>query len=130
VKDYLMRPLSHLNSVLHVEDEMLISMTTDDALHEAGVVKVMHAATIEGALALIQSEVVDAAIVDMQLRDGTSRSVIKALMEKHIPYMIVSGAPPEHEDEELQAFRIDKPATNAQLITALERMTTDALAIT
>lgn len=118
-----MGQLSHLNVVLHVEDEMLVSLTTDDALHKAGVVKVLHVATREGALSLLESERIDAAIVDIQLRDGDSHPVLQMLRDKKIPFIIASGATRFAEGSDYQPFRLNKPISDAQLVTALERIT-------
>ena len=118
-----MPQLSHLNVVLHVEDAPLVSIGTDEVLQKAGVGKVIHAATVHGALAVLGSEKIDAAIVDIQLRDGESHDVLAKLARNGIPFVIASGAPPSEAHRQYSAYRLNKPVGEEQLVAALERLT-------
>ena len=55
---------------LVVEDEMLIALLIEDAIHDAGGEIVGPAATLEKALKLAEGEEFDAAILDVTIRDS------------------------------------------------------------
>ena len=56
--------------VLVVEDEMLVLMNIEDMLADLGCESVTAAATVDQAMALIEAQVFDAAMLDMNL-NGT-----------------------------------------------------------
>jgi DNA-binding response OmpR family regulator len=56
--------------ILVVEDEMLIAMVIEDAVHDSGGQVVGPAATLEKALKLVEEEEFDAAILDVTIRGG------------------------------------------------------------
>jgi CheY-like chemotaxis protein len=61
--------------VLVVEDEMMILMIIEDMLAELGCESVTVAATVNQALALIDTQVFDAAMLDMNLNGSKSDDV-------------------------------------------------------
>lgn len=74
-----------------VEDEALIAMMAEDYLVELGATIVGPATSIETALSLIESEQIDAAVLDLNIRGSRSDSVADALRQKGIPLVCATG---------------------------------------
>ena len=77
--------------ILVVEDEMLIMMDAEDMLHDLGCETVVTAATVDKALGFIGSEVIDAALLDMNLNGDRSYAVADALAVRGIPFAFATG---------------------------------------
>lgn len=77
--------------VLVVEDEYLVAELIRDQLRELGCAPVGPAATSDEALELIKSERVDAAILDINLIQGTSEPVARELRYRRCPFVFVTG---------------------------------------
>ena len=77
--------------VLVVEDELLILMMIEDMLADLGCTSVSVAAGVEKALALIDAEVFDAALLDMNLNGNASHSVAEALVARGVPFIYSTG---------------------------------------
>jgi CheY-like chemotaxis protein len=65
--------------VLVVEDEMLVLIMIEDMLADLGCKSVTSGATVEKAVALINAQVFDVAILDMNLNRNDSHAVADAL---------------------------------------------------
>ena len=61
--------------ILVVEDEILLSLTIEDMLADFGCKSVTAATTSEMAVALVEGQVFDAAVLDMTLNGESSRTV-------------------------------------------------------
>jgi CheY-like chemotaxis protein len=77
--------------VLVVEDEPLVSMALVDELEGAGALVIGPAASVEGALDLIGSAVIDAAILDVELQQKLIYPAADILMERGIPFILTTG---------------------------------------
>lgn len=77
--------------ILVVEDEMLIVMMIEDMLFDLGCRSVTAAATVGRALALINAQVFDAALLDMNLNGNDSDPVAEALAARGIPFVYSTG---------------------------------------
>src|SRR5580658_4547678 len=77
--------------VLVVEDEMMILMTIEDMLADLGCESVTAAATIQQALALIDTQVFDAAMLDVSLNGYKSHDVAEALAARGVPFVFSTG---------------------------------------
>lgn len=77
--------------VLVVEDEMLVLLMIEDMLADLGCKSVSAAATIDKALALIQEQVFDAAMLDMNLNGDDSLKVADALATRGVPFVYCTG---------------------------------------
>jgi CheY-like chemotaxis protein len=77
--------------VLVVEDELLILMMIEDMLADLGCASVTAAASVDKAVALINAEVFDAALLDMNLNGNTSHSVAEALAARGVPFIYSTG---------------------------------------
>jgi CheY-like chemotaxis protein len=77
--------------VLVVEDEMLILALIEDMLADLGCESVTAAATVNQALALIDAQVFDAALLDINLNGNESYSVANALAAHGVPFAFSTG---------------------------------------
>jgi DNA-binding NtrC family response regulator len=77
--------------VLLVEDNMLIALDTEDALLEAGVQRVVIAASTDAALAALANAAPDFAVLDFNLGSETSERVAEALADAGIPFCYATG---------------------------------------
>jgi CheY-like chemotaxis protein len=77
--------------VLVVEDETLVLLMIEDMLTDLGCESVTTAATVDKALALIDAQVFDAAMLDMTLSGNTSHSVAEALIARGVPFVYSTG---------------------------------------
>lgn len=78
--------------ILVVEDSALLAYNLADELAANGYVVVGPAQNAEAALALIESEGCDAAVLDVNLGTGkTSEPVALEMRRRRIPFAIVSG---------------------------------------
>jgi CheY-like chemotaxis protein len=77
--------------VLVVEDEMMILMIIKDMLADLGCESVVAAATVPQALALIETQVFDAAMLDMNLNGTKSHDVADALAARGVPFVFSTG---------------------------------------
>lgn len=77
--------------VLVVEDEMMVLIMIEDMLAELGCESVTAAAAVDQALALIDAQVFDAAMLDMNLSGNKSHAVADALAARGVPFVISTG---------------------------------------
>ncbi len=107
--------------ILLVEDEPLIAMFAEMALEDAGAEVIGPAAGIAAALAALEGQQVDAALVDVRLRGGESGyDLADTLAQRGIPFLLATGmqaqdVPPRHRDAPV----LPKPYTAPQLLAAL-----------
>ena len=76
--------------ILVVEDQYLIASDLRRALEGAAAIVVGPAGTAERGLALVE-EALDAAVLDVNLRGGTSLEIAERLAQRTIPYMFLTG---------------------------------------
>ena len=77
--------------VLVIEDELLVLMMIEDMLADLGCESVVAAATVEKALAALDAEVIDVAMLDMNLNGDKSPAVAEALAARGIPFVYSTG---------------------------------------
>jgi DNA-binding response OmpR family regulator len=77
--------------VLIVEDEAMIAGLIELILREAEWSVVGPVATLERALATIERERLDAALLDVRVNGHDAFAVADVLMRRHIPFIFVSG---------------------------------------
>ena len=90
-----MRAKAQRCRVLVAEDEAVISLMLKDVLTESGFVVVGPAASTNAALALVEREVINCAVLDVKLVDGISLPVAEALTARRIPFVVATGYPSE-----------------------------------
>jgi CheY-like chemotaxis protein len=77
--------------ILLVEDEALLAELLEDMLADLGCVVVGPAARVAQALALIASEAIDAALLDINLAGQMSYPVADALAARGLPFTFATG---------------------------------------
>lgn len=70
---------------------MMILMLIEDMLADLGCESVTAAATIDQAIALIDTQVFDAAMLDMNLNGNNSHAVADALAARGVPFIFSTG---------------------------------------
>lgn len=77
--------------ILIVEDEFLIALTAEMALSGLGATVVGPSATVAAAIAAIESQPLDAALIDVNLNGEDSGPIARALGERGVPFVIATG---------------------------------------
>jgi CheY-like chemotaxis protein len=77
--------------VLVVEDEMLILMTIEGMLADLGCECVTAVATVDKAIALVEVESFDVAMLDVNLNGNKSYPVADALAARGVPFVFSTG---------------------------------------
>lgn len=109
--------------VLVVEDEMLVLMMTEDMLADLGCDSVTAAASVDQAIALIDAQVFDAAMLDMNLNGTSSHSVAEALVARGVPFIYCTGnTGPAMEDGYQDRPVLKKPFEFGQLVNILRSL--------
>lgn len=109
--------------VLLVEDEMLVAMSIEDALTEAGCEVVGPAGTVDRALALLEGGGFDAAVLDMNLNGRSGVPVADALARNGVPFLVLSGyGTAAVSGSHPHAPVLSKPFVPGKLIDTLKRL--------
>jgi CheY-like chemotaxis protein len=77
--------------ILVVEDEMLVLMETEDMLADLGCDAVVAAATNEQAIAFIEAQHFDAALLDLNLNGVRSYPVADLLAARGVPFAFATS---------------------------------------
>jgi DNA-binding NtrC family response regulator len=110
--------------VLVAEDEFVIALEIEDTLRRAGYEVVGPAATAGEAERLAAEEPLDAAVLDLELRDGTAVAAADALAGRGIPFVFLSGYGVEALPGHLRGRAVlDKPFAVERLPAALAETT-------
>ena len=70
---------------------MVILLLIEDTLADAGCDSVSAAATAELAIDLIKEQAFDAAVLDINLKDGDSYSIADELDSRNVPFVFTTG---------------------------------------
>lgn len=84
------KPLSGLR-ILVVEDELIILMMIEGMLSDLGCNDVVSAPSVDKALALVDGQRFDIALLDMNLGGKDSRPVAEALERHGVPFAYCTG---------------------------------------
>ena len=108
--------------VLVAEDESLIALAVQDELEEAGYVVAGSFATVAASLKWVSDETPDFAVLDTNLRDGSSRNVARELIRRRISFVVYSGYQKSKNTvtEFDEAAWVEKPSPSGSLAKALE----------
>jgi DNA-binding response OmpR family regulator len=106
--------------ILIIEDEPMLAVDLEETLTEAGFEVVGIVGRLDKAFALIRTCGCDAAIVDANLAGVSAGPAARALAERGIPFVVLSGyALEQQRDKSLGANYLQKPCRPAQLISSL-----------
>ena len=107
--------------VLVVEDEMLVCMDIEDMLEECGCEVVGPAARVSDALAILDTEAVDIALLDVNLGREKSYPIADRLTRNGTPFLLSTGyaeVDPPYNDHR----RLQKPFSRKHLTEVLEEL--------
>jgi CheY-like chemotaxis protein len=109
--------------ILLVEDELLVAFLLQGMLEDLGWTVVGPAARVDEALAMLEAEQVDAALLDVSLNRELSYPVADALIRRGVPFVFSTG----YESGRLPAAYRDiaylqKPFQEAELGRALSTL--------
>ena len=108
---------------LVVEDEILILMMIEDMLADLGCKSVSAVTKNEQAIALIEGQVFDAAMLDMNLNGKSSLNLADALAARGVPFAYSTG---NSVQDARDGFRnrpvLKKPFSHEQLTKALSSL--------
>lgn len=108
--------------VLVVEDEYYIAADLQRVLGEEGAVVIGPSGHLEDALALA-AEVLDAALLDVNLHGQPSFTIAERLDAAHVPYTFITGYDSWAIPDGYKAVpRLTKPFVMTRIVDAVERM--------
>jgi CheY-like chemotaxis protein len=111
--------------VLLVEDEIIVAWLLEDMLADLGCAVVGPAASINQALAMIRTEAIDAAVLDVNLDGQMSYPIADALAARGVPFVFSTGY---HKDRLLERYRtfpaLQKPFHLSELTDMLAMLLT------
>lgn len=116
------KPLSGLR-ILVVEDEVIILMMIEGMLSDLGCSDVVSAPSVDRALALLDGQPFDIALLDVNLGGRDSRPVAEALERRGVPFAYCTGNRADNSAKgDLARPVLRKPFSAEELAAALSRL--------
>ncbi|MEE4211397.1 MAG: HWE histidine kinase domain-containing protein [Parvularcula sp.] len=111
-------------TVLILEDNMIIAMDAENYLYDLGAKTVEVCASNKAALAFLEEQSVDFALLDVNLGSETSEPTARRLEEMDIPFLFATGygSNKQIKDQHPKAQVISKPYDLAAIETALNKL--------
>ena len=111
-------------SVLLLEDSLIIALDAEDLVRRLGAQHVRTESSAPGAIAAIELNPPDIAVLDINLGDHTSAPVATRLAELGIPFIFATGYGEQSQlpDELKQYLVVQKPYTRASLSRGLGQL--------
>jgi CheY-like chemotaxis protein len=107
--------------VLVVEDEALVALQLEDMLTESECGVVGPASRVHQALALLEGQRVDAAILDLNIAGELVYPVADALGKRGLPYIFATAYEASSLEEPYQSrLVLQKPFSRRQLLEAMQ----------
>ncbi len=109
-------------SVLVVEDGFLVGKMICEMIRRAGHVPIGPVPSVGEAVAVVRTTPLAGAVLDINIRGGTSEPVAEELERRRVPFFFVSGyASPLLISQRLRVIlRLPKPVNEIELKRALE----------
>ena len=109
--------------VLVVEDEVLVAWLLEEMLAELECMVVGPAVRVSQALAMVGTEAIDLAILDVNLNGEKSYAVADALAARRVPFVFSTGyAADSMPDKYRSSLILQKPYSQSDLSAALTRL--------
>ena len=107
--------------ILIVEDEFLLAMELEMLLQRHGCLVVGPVSSVGRALALLETEPPDVAVLDVNLKGERATPIAAALQAREVPFVLLTGySGPQLSEPELRvAPRVDKPVSCRALCRAM-----------
>ena len=109
-------------NVVVVEDEPLIVLLICDMLEDLGHRMVASCGTVDDALAMVERETFDLALLDLDLGGKSGLAVADALTKRGVPFVVMSGLsgkpPAPYQDHTIlsKPFQLDDLARSLQKV--------------
>ncbi|GHB00915.1 response regulator [Algimonas arctica] len=110
--------MGNQNKILLVEDDAIIAMDLEMSLSDLGWEVMGPAPTADQAFDLIKSGLPDVAILDFNIRGGTSEQLAIALMEASVPVLFLSGDSSATDIDSLKECRVLAKPVSMDMISA------------
>ena len=111
--------------VLVVEDETMVAWLLEDMLADLGCAVVGPAAHVNQALAMLDAEAIDAAVLDVNLNGQNSYPVADALAARGVPFVFSTGYNKDSLPNSYQGFPVlQKPFDRLKLRDTLAKLLT------
>jgi DNA-binding NtrC family response regulator len=109
--------------VLVVEDEIIVAWLLEDMLADLGCAVVGPAARVNQALALIDAEAIDVAVLDVNLNGQKSYPIADALAARGVPFVFSTGYDKDNLLESYRTFPVlQKPFHRSELGVTLAKL--------
>jgi len=113
--------------VLVVEDEYFIAWDMGDSLARAGAEVAGPVADAEQALAAIEADALDAAVLDVNLKGDTVYAVADRLKARGIPYLFATGEVQIADRSDYRSRpKLEKPILGNELLRAVGKLVAPA----
>jgi DNA-binding LytR/AlgR family response regulator len=113
--------------ILIVEDEFLLAMELEALLEQRGCLVLGPVSSVRNALAALDGEQPELALLDVNLKGERATPVAAALQARGVPFVLITGytGPQLSEPELRDVPRIDKPVNCRALKHAVETALSD-----
>lgn len=102
---------------------MLVAWLLEDMLVELGCVVIGPAAKVNHAVAMIETNAIDVAVLDVNLSGETSYPIADTLAARGVPFVFVTGYDTDRMPDGYQTFPVlQKPFHRAELSATLARL--------
>jgi DNA-binding NtrC family response regulator len=106
--------------ILVVEDDFLVAEALSALLEQAGASVVGPVGWVDSALALVATDAIDAAIVDVDLHGEKSYPIVDALATRRVPMVLATGYGNDAIDSRYHSYpRCQKPVNIRSLFSIL-----------
>ena len=111
--------------VLVVEDEVLVAWLLEDMLADLGCAVLGPAASVKQALAMIDAEAIDVAVLDVNLNGQLSYPIADALAARGVPFVFSTGYDKDRMLDGYKTFPVlQKPFHQSELSDILAKLLT------
>lgn len=106
--------------VMLVEDEVIVALELECALHDAGCEVIGPAYTLHDAMSMAESAAIDVALLDVNLNNEMTFGLAAELVRRGVPVVLATGYDALSLPPDVRSLpRVVKPFTNEQLQRAL-----------
>jgi CheY-like chemotaxis protein len=108
-----------------VEDEMIVAWLFEDMLADLGCAVIGPASSVNQALAMIEAEAIDAAVLDINLNGQMSYPIADALAARGVPFVFSTGYDKDTNARRYRTFPVlQKPIQRSELSDTLAKLLT------
>lgn len=115
--------MDNRKTVLLVEDDAIIAMDMEMNLSDLGWLVLGPTATAQGASDILKTTMPDLALLDFNIRGGTSENLAMSLIEQSVPVIFLSG---DNKATDIQGLKdckvLSKPVSTLDLEAAIKSL--------